>query len=136
MDAIESGITKIPRVPVDDNSGQPIPMYFRIWQWVMERLPWADRAKAARKPNPEAVLRQAEGALATLGSEWKKTFENFENSGSPVPPVMIVVCNNTDLSEVVHTHIAKGNIRPAVYSVRFFELNRSIEASISLRRDI
>ena len=130
VDAIESGITKIPRVPVDDNSGQPIPMYFRIWQWVMERLPWADRAKAARKPNPEAVLRQAEGALATLGSEWKKTFENFKNSGSPVPPVMIIVCNNTDLSEVVHTHIAKGNIFPELQNTENNEVTLRIDSKL------
>ena len=127
IDAIESGITKIPRVPVDDNSGQPIPRYFRIWQWVMERLPWADRAKAARKPNPEAVLRQAEGALAMLASEWKKTFEHFKENGSQVPPVMIVVCNNTDLAEVVHTHIARGNI--------FIELQNTENKEVTLRID-
>jgi type III restriction enzyme len=47
-------------------------------------------------------------ALATLASEWKKTFEEFQRAGSPVPPVMIVVCDNTDLAKLVHEHIARG----------------------------
>ena len=130
IDAIESGITKIPRVPVDDNSGQPIPGYFRIWQWVMDRLPWADRAKAARKPNPEAVLRQAEGALAMLSSEWKKTFEHFKENGSQIPPVMIVVCNNTDLAEVVHMHIARGNIFPELQNIENNEVTLRIDSKL------
>lgn len=76
----------------------------------MERLPPADRAKRTRKPNPDAVLRQAEGALTMLSSEWKKTLDTFNKYESKIPPVMIVVCNNTDLAETVHQHIAKGNI--------------------------
>lgn len=50
------------------------------------------------------------GALATLASEWKKTFEAFQQAGCPVPPVLIVVCDNTDLAKLVHEHIARGNV--------------------------
>lgn len=110
IDAIESGICKIPRVPVDDNSGQPIARFFRLWQWIMERLSPADRAKKARKPNPDAIYRQAQGALTILASEWKKTLDNFEKYESKIPPVMIVVCSNTDIAEVFHDQIAKGNV--------------------------
>ena len=31
VDAIESGITKIPRLPVQDTTGRPDPKYFRLW---------------------------------------------------------------------------------------------------------
>lgn len=110
IDAIESGICKIPRVPVDDNSGQPIPRFFRMWQWIMERLSPADRAKKTRRPNPVAVYRHAEGALTILASEWKKTLDNFEKYESNIPPVMIVVCSNTEIAEVFHEQIAKGNV--------------------------
>ncbi len=34
VDAIESGIVKIPRVPVDDNTGALIPRYFRLWEHI------------------------------------------------------------------------------------------------------
>ncbi len=110
VDAIESGIVKIPRVPVDDNTGALIPAYFRLWEWINSRLPASERQTARRRAKPESVLREAEGALVTLASEWKKTFEAFQQAGSPVPPVMIVVCDNTDLAKVVHEHIARGNV--------------------------
>ena len=110
VDAIESGIVKIPRVPVDDNTGALIPAYFRLWEWINARLPASERQTARRRAKPESVLREAEGALATLASEWKKTFEEFQKANSPVPPVLIVVCDNTDLAKLVHEHIARGNV--------------------------
>jgi type III restriction enzyme len=110
VDVIESGIVKIPRVPVDDNTGALIPKYFRLWEAINQALPASERQTARRRAKPESVLREAEGAIVTLASEWKKTFDEFQRSGSPVPPVMIVVCDNTDLSKLVHEHIARGNI--------------------------
>jgi type III restriction enzyme len=110
VDAIESGIVKIPRVPVDDNTGALIPKYFRLWEHINQQLPASERQTARRRAKPESVLREAEGALATLASEWKKTFEEFQRAGSPVPPVMIVVCDNTDLAKLVHEHIARGEV--------------------------
>jgi len=112
VDAIESGIVKIPRVPVDSNSGRYIPEYFELWKWINERLPYADRQTLRRRAKPEAVLREGEGALAMLASEWQKTFNHFQNNGMKIPPVMIVVCDNTNLSELVANHVAKGNILP------------------------
>jgi type III restriction enzyme len=110
VDAIESGIVKIPRVPVDDNTGALIPKYFRLWEHINQQLPASERQTARRRAKPESVLRKAEGALATLASEWKKTFDEFQRARSPVPPVMIVVCDNTDLAKLVHEHIAGGKV--------------------------
>src|SRR5207244_7828335 len=39
LDAIESGIVKVPRIPVDDNSGDPDPRYLDLWERVKGRLP-------------------------------------------------------------------------------------------------
>jgi len=110
VDAIECGIVKIPRVPVDDNTGDLIPRYFRLWEWINEKLPSSERSTARRRAKPESVLREAEDALATLASEWKKTFDAWAETKQPVPPVMIVVCDNTDLAQLIHQHIARGNI--------------------------
>jgi type III restriction enzyme len=112
VDAIESGIVKIPRVPVDDNTGALIPKYFRLWEAINQALPASERQTARRRAKPESVLREAGGALATLASEWRKTFDEFQRSGSAIPPVMIAVCDNTDLSKLVHEHIASGNVLP------------------------
>ncbi len=106
VDAIECGIVKIPRVPVDDNSGQPDPKYFHLWKKINESLPASERATQRRKPKPESIFREAEGALTTLGSEWKKTFEEFKRDAMPVPPVMICVCDNTDLAEIIYEYIS------------------------------
>lgn len=110
VDAIESGIVKVPRVPVDDNTGALIPKYFKLWEWINQQLPVSERQTARRRAKPESVLREAEGALATLASEWKRAFEEFQRQGSPVPPVLVVVCDNTDLAKLVHEHIARGNV--------------------------
>lgn len=110
VDAIESGIVKIPRIPVDDDSGALIPRYFRLWEHINQALPASERQTTRRRARPESVLREAEGALAMLASEWKRTFEAFQQAGAPTPPVMIVVCDNTNLAQVVHQHIQQGNL--------------------------
>ncbi len=110
VDAIECGMVKIPRVPVDDNTGLPEPKYFRLWERIMNTLPAGERATGKRRAKPEAVYREAEDALATLASEWKKTFEAFQKENYPVPPVMIIVCDNTDLAEYVAENIIRGDV--------------------------
>lgn len=112
VDAIECGIVKIPRVPVDTNSGRPIPEYFELWKWVMEKLPWSERATTKRQAKPEAVVRGADGALSTLASEWKKTFDIWSKSDYAVPPVLIAVCQNTNISELIAEKIASGRVLP------------------------
>jgi type III restriction enzyme len=131
VDAVESGIVKIPRIPVDDNSGQPIPKYFRLWENIMQSLPLADRQTARRIAKPEAVLREAQDALATLASEWKKKLAEFERNRQPVPPALIVVCDNTKLSKLLYEHIAgngkQGKVLP--------ELENKAGQEVTLRID-
>lgn len=110
VDAIECGIVKIPRVPVATDSGALIAEHFRLWEWINSRLPRSERQTARRRAKPESVLREAHGALAMLASEWQKTLEAFQQAGSPVPPALIVVCDNTALSQIVHEHIARGGV--------------------------
>jgi len=66
--------------------------------------------------------------LATLASEWKRTFDEFQKTGFPVPPVLIVVCDNTDLARLVHEHIAKGNVLPEL-------ANRDGQPEVTIRID-
>ena len=42
VDAIESGITKIPRLPVSDTTGRPEPKFFRLWKTISDDLSAAD----------------------------------------------------------------------------------------------
>lgn len=106
VDAIESGITKIPRVPVLDESGRPVPKYFRLWEHIMDNLGPGERGGARRRPRPEAVVRDADDALQQLAGLWKDTFESYQEQNAQVPPAMIVVCDNTDLAELLYERIS------------------------------
>ena len=110
VDAIESGITKIPRLPVSDTTGRPEPKYFRLWRAVNELLQPAERLPGrAKKPKPEAVYLHAEDALKTLASQWKERFEYIQGASDAkdkTPPVMIIVCDNTDIAEVFFRKIS------------------------------
>jgi type III restriction enzyme len=108
VDAIESGITKIPRLPAVDNTGRPDPQFFKLWEAVNAKLGPGDRLPGG-KPKPAAVYREAEAALLTLASQWKTRFEQVME-GAPgqdrSPPVLIVVCDNTDIAEHFHRRIS------------------------------
>lgn len=110
VDAIESGIVKIPRLPVDDTTGLPEPRYFRLWKSIMDDLRPGERLPGrARKPKPDVVWEKAESALQTLAGQYEERWE-YIRDGSPgqekTPPVMIVVCDNTDIAEVFHRNIS------------------------------
>lgn len=108
VDAIESGIVKIPRLPVATNTGRPTPEFFALWRHITDRLQPGERLPGG-KPKPEVVWREAEGALTTLASQWKERFEYIQQA-SPgqehTPPVLIIVCDNTDIAELFYRNIS------------------------------
>lgn len=108
VDAIESGITKVPRLPAADNTGKPDPKYFRLWQHITSNLSSADKLGSGR-PKPEAVWREAEDAFYTLAGQWKKRLEQVQNASEGwdrTPPVLILVCDNTDIAKYWHRRIS------------------------------
>lgn len=108
VDAIESGIVKIPRIPVSDTTGRPEPKYFALWRHITANLRGGEKLPGG-KPKPEIVWRDAEDALATLAGQWVKRFE-LASAARPgqelVPPVLIVVCDNTDIAELFYERIS------------------------------
>lgn len=68
VDAIESGITKIPRLPVSDTTGQPDPKYFRLWRNITKDLAASQRL-SNKRPKPEVVWERAQDALVQLAGE-------------------------------------------------------------------
>ena len=108
MDAIESGIVKIPRLPVSDTTGRPEPKYFTLWKHINERLQPGERLPGG-KPKPDVVWREAQDALITLADQWKERFEYIQNASpgqDKAPPVMIIVSDNTDIAEVFYRQIS------------------------------
>lgn len=119
VDAIECGIVKVPRMPVEDDqggkddAGRPDPKFFRLWRHMVQRMTPADKL-AGKRWKPEALYREAAAALTTLASNWRLQFQKMEQAQSDIPPVLIVVCDNTELSQVVYEAISGERIREVV----------------------
>jgi len=106
IDAIECGIVKVPRVPVQDLPGGTEPIYRHVYKYVRDKLPKAGRSKQAEPLDPDKLPTQLEGALIALYGHYAKVFAEWQTRGSGTPPVFIVVCNNTATSKLVFDHIA------------------------------
>lgn len=111
IDAIESGIVKVPRVPVsDDRMKGELPAYRDIWPLIREQLPKKGR-KAEDKGIEPILPPELEGALQSLYGNYVKKFKQWEEDADArergaTPPVFIVVCNNTNVSKMVFDYIA------------------------------
>jgi type III restriction enzyme len=106
IDAIECGIVKVPRVPVQDLAGADEPIYRHVYKHIRDRLPKAGRSKQAKALDPEDLPSQLVGALQALYGHYAKVFANWQAKGGQTPPVFIVVCNNTATSKLVYDWIA------------------------------
>lgn len=108
IEAIESGLVKIPQLAIRDTSGEDIPGYFNIWRWIIEdKLTSAERGGRKGNPKPEAILKWAHTPIAMLGSLWEEMCT--EQDESTRPPVFILVCKNTKIAKVVYEWLAEGN---------------------------
>ena len=114
IDAIESGLVKIPRVPVDDDTASVVPTYRHLWPHIADGLP--KRRRHTADDDIEALMPPTlQSALESLYSNYREAFEQWEAqqrarlSGPgerTAPPVFIVVCANTAVSKLIYDHIA------------------------------
>jgi len=125
MDAIECGIVKLPRVPVADNlPGQPEPLYRNLWKAIGKKMP--KKTKGAL-PDPQKLPLELKTAIDALYGHYEKTFDLWEKEQVGIPPVFILVCNNTTNSELLRDYIAgyeredaEGNIETVHGKCRLF----------------
>ena len=111
LDAIESGLVKIPQLPSRDGTGADEAGYFNIWRWVQAK---AEEEGYGAKMTPEIVMNYASAPINLLAAEWHQRFEEWESTAKlqhkhPVPPVFIVVCRDTAIAKEVHAWLANGN---------------------------
>ena len=107
MDAIESGIVKIPRVPVSDNaSGDDMPVFRDLWEVIRDKMPKKGRGKNATPLDPLRLPPELLTALDALYADYEKTFHRWQDARKPSPPVFIIVCNNTSTSKLVYDYIS------------------------------
>ncbi|WLT40620.1 hypothetical protein NON20_25645 (plasmid) [Synechocystis sp. B12] len=115
MDAIESGLVKIPQLPMRDTTGAITSnvAYFNIWRWIMAAMTPKERGSNKNSPKPEAVLKYAQTPISLLAGEWEKTRLEWEaQPDDPRPPVFIIVCKNTKIAKVIYDWMA-DDVKPS-----------------------
>ena len=106
MDAIECGIVKLPRVPVADNLPiDDMPIYRKLWDHIGKEMPKKGAAKSGDL-DPLKLPTELLTALDALYNHYAKVDEEWKRAGIKVPPVFIVVCNNTSTSKLIYEYIS------------------------------
>ena len=96
MDAIESGIVKVPRTPVDDDADHDLVTYLRLWDFIGDKLPkraakdkvdgLAPAAGARRRAaQPAPQLREGLRALGARARSSTARRRRCSSSSAPTP---------------------------------------------------
>ena len=133
MDAIESGIVKLPRVPVADDAipVADMPKLRNLWEHIGKSMPKKRRGQGDASHDPTLLRPLLQSALSALYSHYQRTFEQWSAAGIVSPPVFIVVCNNTATSKLLYDRLAGFERRRADGSLEFhagpFQLFRNYD---------
>ncbi|MGJ9422393.1 BPTD_3080 family restriction endonuclease [Aeromicrobium sp. CF3.5] len=102
MDAIESGIVKVPRLPVDDDAAGDEVAYRDLWESVGSDL---GKNKLRDTELKDWVMpARLEGAIRSLYANYEQSYREWDERLRTLdepPPVFIVVCPNTSVSRLV-----------------------------------
>lgn len=107
VEAIESGLVKIPQLAVRDSTGKDMPGFFNIWRFVMDRLSGSEKGGKRVSPRPEAVLKHAAFPILQLAGLWEEEAKIWKIQGEARSPVFIIVCKNTKIAEVIYDWLAE-----------------------------
>jgi type III restriction enzyme len=137
IDAIESGLVKIPQLAVRDTTGEEIPGYLNIWQWILEKkLTAAERGGKKGSPKPEAILKYAHHPIAMLGGLWEEeTAEWAKRNGDKRPPVFILVCKNTRIAKAIYEWLAEDKAPAGIPPARIEGFRNKNEEINTIRVD-
>ena len=109
LDAIESGLVKIPRLPVDDDAvDQDEVVYRDLYNSTSPK-----RVKSAEIPQPFGA------AMDALYGDYSENFERWQAADMPTPPVFIIVANNITNASEIYRHVAGYREDSEDGSVRF-----------------
>jgi type III restriction enzyme len=110
-DAIEAGLVKTPRVVVRDDAlpakwkGQNFRP--RLYHLYVDRDVKDDLNRRAEPHEHLPELVQV--AYTLLGADWRKTLEEWQGRGSPVPPALLTVCNRIETAKRIEHFFLKGD---------------------------
>ncbi len=93
-------------MPIADNiPGGDMPKFRELWKHVGPKMPKKGRGKSGEL-GPLSLPNELQTALEALYGHYAKTFALWEGEGIDVPPVFIVVCNNTSTSKLIYDFIS------------------------------
>lgn len=106
MDAIECGIVKLPRVPIAQNvPTDQMPIYRDLWKNIRSDMPKKGRGKSG-SVDPLSLPIKLQTALQVLYSHYEETYNRWMDAKTGVPPVFIIVCQNTTISKLVYDYVS------------------------------
>lgn len=112
LDALECGVVKIPRLPIESDtvSKDEVPEFRNLWLHVRDNLPKKGKKTGDYDLSVLILPKTLQEALESLYGSYEKYHREYEKQKKEnfavMPPVMIVVCNNTTVSELVYRWVA------------------------------
>ena len=95
IEAVEAGLTKVPRVPVRDNTEAGQPAYRNLFN---------ELRRADQKLDPRRMPALVDEALEILHGEYQKTAGRYAEVG--IKPVLIIVANTTANADAFYRVVA------------------------------
>lgn len=112
LDALECGVVKIPRLPVESDNITPDeePEFRNLWLHIKDNLPKKGIKRGDYNLSNLVLPTKLSAALLSLYGNYEKYYRLYEKqkkqNPAVMPPVMIIVCNNTTVSELIYRWIA------------------------------
>lgn len=112
LDALECGVVKIPRLPIESDtiSQDEDPEFRNLWLHVRDDLPKKGKKTGKYNLTSFVLPTKLHEAVLSLYGNYEKYYKNYQKTKqsdkNAMPPVMILVCNNTAVSEMVYRWIA------------------------------
>jgi type III restriction enzyme len=136
IDAIESGLVKVPQLAVRDTTGDDRAKYFNIWRWITGLLTAAERGTRRGSPKPEAVLKYATTPILMMGADHEEMVHDWSgNADDPRPPVFILVCKNTKIAATVYDWLAEGKAPAGIPESRLEQVRNRPDRKVTIRID-
>ncbi|MEI1249883.1 BPTD_3080 family restriction endonuclease [Rhizobium aouanii] len=108
-DAIEAGLVKTPRIVVRDDA-LPDAKTLRSKLYHLYRDPSVSEDLNRAKAEPhEPLPKLVQDAYTLLGADWRETRRAWRDAGHYSPPVMLTVCNRTEIAARIETYFNKGD---------------------------
>lgn len=111
LDALEAGVVKIPRLPVstDAITHDDQPEFRNLWINIADELPKKGKSgdyDMSIIHLPTKLHEALDSLYGSYEAYHKRYADAKKNNPDVMPPVMIVVCNNTSVSEMVYRWIS------------------------------